>query len=46
MIPYNTGYMYITHKRNQIDGLMQDCSISSELAIEILQSYTKPLRCA
>ena len=26
-----------------IDGLVQDCSISSTLAMEILQSYTKPL---
>ena len=26
-----------------IDGLMQDCSISSVLAMEILQSHTKPL---
>ena len=25
-----------------IDGLMQDCSISSSLAMEILQSFTKP----
>ena len=24
-----------------IDGLLQDCSISSALAIEILQSWTK-----
>ena len=24
------------------DGLVQDCSISSVLVIEILQSYTKP----
>ena len=27
---------------NNIGGLMQDCSISSTLAIEILQSRTKP----
>ena len=26
----------------QIDGLVQDCSISTALAIEILQSCTKP----
>ena len=26
-----------------IDGLVQDCSISSVLAMEILQSCTKPL---
>ena len=28
-----------------IDGLVQDCSISSALAMEILQSCTKPLTC-
>ena len=28
-----------------IDGLVQDCSISSVLALEILQSCTKPLKC-
>ena len=28
-----------------INGLVQDCSISSALAMEILQSYTKPLIC-
>ena len=27
---------------NFIDGLVQDCSISSALAMEILQSCTKP----
>ena len=26
----------------QIDGLVQDCSISSALAMELLQSCTKP----
>ena len=31
-------HRYIYH----IDGLMQDCSISSALAMEILQSCTKP----
>ena len=30
---------------SQIDGLVQDCSVSSALAKEILQSYTKPLQC-
>ena len=25
-----------------IDGLVQDCSNSSALAVELLQSYTKP----
>ena len=33
-----TPYWYV-----HIDGLMQDCSISSANALEILQSYTKPL---
>ena len=28
-----------------IHGLVQDCSLSSALALEILQSYTKPLIC-
>ena len=31
-------------KQQQIDGLMQDCSISSALAMEILQSCAKPSR--
>ena len=35
------GAMYIGHV-NDIDGLVQDCSIPSALALEILQSYTKP----
>ena len=30
----------ITHKHT--DGLVQDCSNSSALAVELLQSYTKP----
>ena len=29
----------------QVDGLVQDCSISSALAMEILQSCTKPSKC-
>ena len=29
--------------RDYIDSYVQDCSISSVLAMEILQSYTKPL---
>ena len=28
-----------------IDGLVQDCSISNAVALEILQSYTKPSIC-
>ena len=35
--------MYLKHKH--IDGFVQDCSISSALAMEILQSCTKPLIC-
>ena len=30
----------------KIDGLVQDCSISSALAMEILQSCTKPSKCS
>ena len=30
----------VTMFENQIDGLVQDCSISSALAMEILQSCT------
>ena len=33
---------YIFHL--QIDGLVQDCSISSVIAMEILQSCTEPLK--
>ena len=29
----------------QVDGLVQDCSNSSALAVELLQSYTKPSMC-
>ena len=32
----------ISFKKTYIDGLVQDCSISSALAMEILQSCTKP----
>ena len=32
-------------EHHQINGLVQDCSISSALAMEILQSCTKPLKC-
>ena len=32
----------LTTHEELIDGLVQDCSISSALAMEILQSYTKP----
>ena len=31
--------------RKQINGLVQDCSNSSALTMELLQSCTKPLRC-
>ena len=30
-------------KQDYFDGFMQDCSNSSALAIELLQSYAKPL---
>ena len=39
LLGYN--HPYLTNKP-YIDGLMQDCSISSALAMEILQSCTKP----
>ena len=29
---------------DEIDGLVQDCSNSSALAMELLQSYAKPLK--
>ena len=32
----------MTTIHDDIDDLVQDCSISSALAIEILQSFTKP----
>ena len=32
----------VSSTQYQIDGLVQDCSISSALALEILQFYTKP----
>ena len=34
-----------TEMKIQIDGLVQDCSNSSALAMELLQSCTKPSRC-
>ena len=37
----STGTMVTTELH--IDDLVKDCSISSELAMEILQSFTKPL---
>ena len=33
---------YCVSKTSHIDGLVQDCSISSVLAMEMLQSYTYP----
>ena len=33
-----------TNNHLQIDGLVQDCSISLAYALEILQSCTKPLK--
>ena len=35
----------LTNLRSHVDGLVEDCSISSALALEILQSFTKPLIC-
>ena len=38
----------INSQRNlkyHVDGLVQDCSISSSLPVEILQSCTEPLMC-
>ena len=35
------GMQSLIHAWYQIDGVVQDCSISSALAMEILQSYTK-----
>ena len=43
-LPYHTemcGMQSLIHAWYQIDGVVQDCSISSALAMEILQSYTK-----
>ena len=31
------------HDKEHIDSLVQDCSISSALALEILQSCNKPM---
>ena len=33
---------YFTREYEQINGFVQDCSISSALAMGILQSWTKP----
>ena len=35
----------VGHFSHQVDGLVQDCSISIANALEILQSCTKPLEC-
>ena len=34
----------VSTRVNKIDGLAQDCNISSVLAMEILQSGTKPFK--
>ena len=42
---YYTPQMILGGNRltdKQIDGLVQDCSNSSALAVELLQSYSKP----
>ena len=35
-------YIWILNNTSDIDGLVQDCSNSSALAMELLQSCTKP----
>ena len=42
IILFVTNHSMISHQEH-INGLVQDCSISSALAMEILQSCTKPL---
>ena len=32
----------VNNKGHHIDGLVEDCSNSSALAVELLQSYVKP----
>ena len=44
MVPLLPPRMQVS-RVSHIDGLVQDCSISSALAMEILQSCTKPLIC-
>ena len=41
---YQSVYLceHITLHKSYIDGLAQDCGISSALALEIPQSYAKP----
>ena len=39
---YWTSVLSFSVFHQQVDGLMQDCSISSALAMEIWQSSTKP----
>ena len=40
---FNAGIISIfSSYHSEIDGLVQDCSISGALAMEILQSHTKP----
>ena len=38
------AYLRNSHYKDKIDGFVQDCSISSVLAMEILQYCTKPSR--
>ena len=42
-VDYPAGVAVVCH--SYVDGLVQDCSISSALAMEILQSCTKPSTC-
>ena len=41
--PQQVNKVALTGDIKHFDGLVQDCSISSALAMEILQSCTKPL---
>ena len=38
-------FLTMFYRREHLHGLVQDCSISSALAMEILQSCTKPSLC-
>ena len=42
---FYTHSIHLDITQHPIDGLVLDCSISSALALEILQSCSKPLKC-
>ena len=44
-IVLNLNQMIILFSDAHIDGLLQDCSISTAITLEILQSYNKPSIC-